>query len=150
MADVSEPLIWRIPPWQPALLFLVTSACAALNLYSHPSATVRFATIIIGLAAFCTGVAATRMYFVADADGIAVRRLLRDRLVSWDDVRAIDVVTLKHGNSTIRLTLSDSSQVDVPPSLLQPTMPTRNQRALAQVGNAARAVESRAEQYRLR
>ena len=147
MSD-AEPLIWRIPPWQPAVLLLITSACAALNIYAQPSVTVRIATIMTGLAALCSAVGAIRMYFVVDSDGIWIRRFVTGQLIEWDDVLAVKIVVLKHGNSTVRIVRGDSSEVDVPPSLLQPTMPTRNARAMAALGNVARQVEARADHYR--
>lgn len=148
MAESPKPLVWRIPPWQPAALFLITSVCAALNLYFHPSVNVRIATIFVGLAALISAIASIRMYFVVDEDGIWVRRINNPRFVPWDDVRDIEITRLKQGNATLRVVRGDHSIIDIPPSLVAPTLPTRNTRALAALGNIQREVESRRQAYR--
>jgi hypothetical protein len=136
----TEPLIRRIPPWQPAALFLVTSACAAVTLYGHPSFGPRLLAVALGIGALISAVAAVRMYLVVDSDGIWTRQVVTPHFVPWAEVRDVEVVTLKHGNSTVRIMRSDGSFLDVPPSLLQPTLPTRKVKALAALGAVARDV----------
>ena len=43
--NTALPLVLRVPPWQPAFLFLVTAVCAAVNIYASPSAPVRGRTL---------------------------------------------------------------------------------------------------------
>ena len=93
MTGVSRaPLTWRIPPWQPALLFLIAAGCAAANAYVHVSVVIRIVTIVVGVAALAMGIAAARMYLVVDDEGIGVRRLWRERSLDWDDISRVSVV----------------------------------------------------------
>src|SRR5919201_2042946 len=88
----SLPLVLRIPPWQTALLFLITAVCAAVNLYTHPSFLARGFTIAIGLLAFGTAIASLRLYLVVDEDGIGVRNIANESSVDWSVVSDIEVV----------------------------------------------------------
>ena len=143
MTTDREPLIQRIPPWQPAALFLVASACAAFSIYGHPSLNVRMLTILVGIAAVVSAIAATRMFLVVDEDGISVRRMVVQHFIAWEDVASASLATLKHGSMTIRISRRDHSFVDVPPALLQPTMPTRNKKAAAKLGRLIREIDAR-------
>jgi len=149
MPDPVPPLVWRIPPYQAALLFLLVSGGAALNIYGHPSATVRGLTILFSVAALCAAVAATRMYLVVDDDGIGMRRILGESCLNWSELADVEVVTMgRLGASTVRFTRRDGTHLDVPPSLLQPTKPTSKQRALGRLRGVAVEIKARAEQHR--
>ncbi len=146
MAEPAEergPLVWRLPPYQPALLILITTAMAAWNIYGHPSSITRLFTIAIGVVALVVGIAALRMFLVVDDDGIAVRRIVHLQWVEWPDVAEIEVVTHATGGPTIRVSRTDGTYVEVPPSLLQPGTPTSKPRALAKLKDVARQVERR-------
>lgn len=142
------PLTWRVPPWQPALLFLIAAACAALNLYAHPSLAVRLLTIAVAVVAAVMGVLAIRMYFVVDEEGIGVRRLLRERSVEWDEFDSVAVVHGTFDSVTLRIVCRDGRYMDVPQSLLMPSRPTGKVRVNAQLGELARQVTAYGEPYR--
>jgi hypothetical protein len=122
--EASLPLVWRIPPWQPAGLLLLTAVLAALDIYGDLNLGALLMTAVIALAAFVGAVFALRFLFVADEDGIWVRGLFKERLVEWDDVARVELTTVRHNSATIRITRSDDTFVDVPPSLLLPAKPT--------------------------
>ena len=133
---------WRVPPYQPAVLLLIVSGCAAVNLYGHPAGQVRFFTIAMGLAAAGLAVAWLRMYLYVDDEGLEVRFLRAASWVPWSSVERIEVATVV-GGMTVRLTRHDGTHVDVPPSLLHPSRPTSKPRALAQLGGLVRELEER-------
>ena len=110
--------MWRFPPSLAAAGFLVAAACAAINLYGHPAVGMRALTILVGVVALALAVALLRMAFVVDADGLAVRFLLRATWIPWTEVKAIGLADVR-GNETLRIVRHDDTQVDVPPSLLQ-------------------------------
>jgi hypothetical protein len=134
------PLTWRIPPWQPALLFLIAAGCAAANLYAHPSVGVRVATIAIAVAALVMAAPAVRMYLVVDDEGIGVRRLWRERSVDWDEFDRVEVVQRGFDSVTLRITCRDGRYLDVPQSLVMPGRPTGKTRVHAQLGDMARQI----------
>lgn len=142
------PLTWRVPPWQPALLFLIAAACAALNLYAYPSLAVRLLTIAVAVVAAVIGVLAIRMYFVVDEEGIGVRRLLRERSVEWNEFDSVAVVHRAFDSVTLRVVCRDGRYMDVPQSLLMPSRPTGKVRVNAQLGDLARQVTAYGEPYR--
>ncbi len=149
MTDSAHaPLEWRVPPWQSAILFLITAACAAANIYVHPSALVRVVTIAAGVATVVMGVLATRVYFVVDDDGVGVRRLLRERSLDWADIESVSVVERGFDVLTLRVTCHDGTYLDVPQSLVMPTKPTGKARVRAQLGDIARQIMSYGEPYR--
>jgi hypothetical protein len=123
-----EPLVWRYPPSLAAAGFLIAAGCAALNLYSHPAAGIRTLTLIVGVIALVLAIVLLRMAFVVDADGLAVRFLLRAIWVPWAEVKAIGLADVR-GNETLRIVRHDDTQVDVPPSLLQSVRPMAKNRA---------------------
>lgn len=125
-------LVWRFPPWQPAALFLVTAVIAAWNLYGHPSPGARVTTLAVGAVALLLAVALVRMVAVVDHDGIAVRFLLRVQWVAWSEVKAIGLADVR-GNETVRIVRTDDTQVDMPPSLLQPARPMSKPKANARL-----------------
>jgi hypothetical protein len=141
-------LTWRIPPWQPALLFLIASGSAAANLYAHPSVPVRILTILVGVGTAATGAVAARMYFVVDHEGIGVRRLWGERSVEWDEFDSIAVVHRAFDSVTLRITCRDGRYLDVPQSLVMPTRPTGKVRVHAQLEDVARRVNAYGEAYR--
>jgi hypothetical protein len=142
-ATGSPPLVWRVPPYQPAILLLLVSACAAVNIYGHPTRNVRVITFGLGLLALAFAIAALRMHLVANDDGVAVRHLLRQAWLPWSEVADIEVVDGVRGASTLRVTRRDHTYVDVPPSLLQPTKPTSKRTALAQLDGVVRQLRAR-------
>jgi hypothetical protein len=141
--DTDQPLSWRVPPYQPALLMLVVCAVAALNIYAHPSQTVRAMTLVLGAAVLAAAVLTLRMYLGVDADGVIVRYLARPVWLPWSQLSRVEVVSAVRGSDTVRLVRHDGSYVDVPPSLLQPSAPTSKPRALARLNGIARQIETR-------
>jgi hypothetical protein len=139
----DDPLSWRVPPYQPALLMLLVCGAAALNIYGHPSQTVRIVTLALGVLALGMAVAALRMYLEVDDDGVAVRYLLRPAWLPWPEIARIEVVSDVRGADSIRLVRRDGTFVDVPPSLLQPSRPTSKPRALAQLTSICNQIEAR-------
>jgi Bacterial PH domain len=142
------PLTWRIPAWQPALLFLIAAGCAAANAYAQVSTLVRVVTIAVGVAALAMGVAAVRMYFVVDDEGVGVRRLLRERSLDWDDIAGVSVIQRGFDTLTLRVTTHDGRYLDVPQSLLMPSRPTGKAQVRAQLGDIARQIEAYGQPYR--
>jgi PH (Pleckstrin Homology) domain-containing protein len=141
--DTDQPLSWRVPPYQPALLMLVVCAVAALNIYGHPSETTRPVTLVLGAAALVMAVLALRMYLEVDDEGVQVRYLVRPAWLPWSEIARIEVVPEVRGSPTVRLVRHDGIYVDVPPSLLQPSKPTSKPRALAQLNSVANQLEAR-------
>ena len=148
MTGVSRaPLTWRIPPWQPALLFLIAAGCAAANAYVHVSVVIRIVTIVVGVAALAMGIAAARMYLVVDDEGIGVRRLWRERSLDWDDIARVSVVERGFDTLTLRIISRDGRYVDVPQSLVMPSRPTGKSRVRAQLGDIARQIQAYGEPH---
>lgn len=142
-AATDDPLSWRVPPYQPALLMLLVCGVAALNIYGHPSQTVRIVTLALGVLALAMAVAALRMYLLVDDEGVLVRYLLRPAWLPWSEIARVEVVSDVRGADSIRLVRHDGSYVDVPPSLLQPSRPTSKPRALAQLTSIGNQIETR-------
>lgn len=143
VAATDDPLSWRVPPYQPALLMLLVCGVAALNIYGHPSQTVRIVTLALGVLALAMAVAALRMYLLVDDEGVLVRYLLRPAWLPWSEIARVEVVSDVRGADSIRLVRHDGSYVDVPPSLLQPSRPTSKPRALAQLTSIGNQIETR-------
>jgi hypothetical protein len=141
-------LVWRIPPYQPAVLMLVLVGAAALNIYASPSAVVRIPTLAIGLICGGLAVAALRLQLVATEDGIAVRRVVGERWVPWSELGQVEVVPNVRGAPTVRLNRIDGSYVDIPPSLLQPTKPTAKHVVMRNLDTVAGQLEQRRRAYR--
>lgn len=141
------PLTWRIPPWQPALLFLIAAGCAAANAYVHVSVVIRIVTIVVGVAALAMGIAAARMYLVVDDEGIGVRRLWRERSLDWDDISRVSVVERGFDTLTLRIVSRDGRYLDVPQSLVMPSRPTGKSRVRAQLGDIARRIQAYGEPH---
>jgi hypothetical protein len=144
------PREWRIPPWQPAALFLAVSALAAYDIYGSPSLSTVVATAFLAVVFAVLGAVAARYLLVADEDGLWVRGIRGEQHVAWPDFKEVEVVPGRRGSTTIRIVRVDGSWVDVPPSLLLPTLPMKiaNARAvmydvagvLADLGEARRRV----------
>lgn len=132
------PQVWRIPPWQPAALILVATALLGYDIYGSPSVGALIMTIVIAVAALVSAYLAVRFVLVADDDGIWVRSALAQHVVEWADIVDIEVTHLRRTTSTVRITRANGTFVDVPPSLLQPTLPTGARKALAVVSTVAR------------
>ena len=130
--STAPPLVWRFPPYQPALGFLIVSGCAAVNLYGHPEPSLRVFTLVVGVAALGLAIALLRMAFVVDSEGLAVRFLLRANWVPWADVKAVGRADVR-GSETVRIVRLDDTFIDVPPSLLQPIRPMAKNRASARL-----------------
>lgn len=139
----DAPLSVRVPPYQPALLILLVCGSAALNIYGHPSQTVRVVTQALAALALGLAVLALRMYLQVDAEGVLVRYLLRPVWLPWPEIARVEIVSDVRGADTIRLVHHDGSYVDVPPSLLQPARPTSKPHALAQLTSIGNQIEAR-------
>jgi hypothetical protein len=148
MVVESAPLIWRISPVQIALLILIVSPCAAINIYWHPSAAVRAVTIVIGVVALVMAIASFRMYLHVDDEGIAVRYLRREQWLPWSEIARMEIVSGVRGSDTIRIHRTDGSHVDVPPSLLQPSRPTAKHVARRMLEDILTQIEGRRPGHR--
>jgi hypothetical protein len=138
--DPSAPLVWRVPAWQPTVMMLFVCGVIALNLYLSPNTLVRIVTIGLGALAFIAAIEGLRMYLVADRYGIGFRGLLRTHNIDWSDIQSISVRRRGFNGPTLRITRTDGSYADVPPSLMLPTKPTGTVKALAQLGDTARMI----------
>jgi hypothetical protein len=146
----TDQLVWRIPAYQPALLMLAVVASAALNLYAHPSGTVRIVSLVAGLGCAALAVAGLRLQLVATDDGISVRELLRTHWIEWPQVAGLEVVPNVRGAATVRIHRTDGHPVSVPPSLLQPGKPTSKYLAMRRLEGVARQLEARRQRRRFR
>jgi hypothetical protein len=146
-APLRAPLTWRIPPWQPALMFLIAAGCAAVNAYAHVSVLVRVITVGLGVVALAIGIIAVRLYLVVDDEGIGVRRLGRERSLDWDDISDVSVIERGFDKLTLRITSRDGRYLDVPQSLLMPSRPTGKARVRAQLGDTAREIKAYGKPY---
>ena len=120
----AEPLAWRIPPYQTAVLLLIVCGCAAVNIYARPAPAGRALSLALGLVALGFAVAALRMYLVVRDDGVAVRFVGAEVWLPWSEIEDVRIVSGVRGSNTLRFTRADGGLVDVPPSLLQPSRPT--------------------------
>ena len=136
-------LSWRVSPVVTALLILLACPCAAVNIYAHPSGTVRAVTLIFGIAALAAAFACARMYLVVDDEGVALRYLTREQWLPWSDIDRVEIVSGVRGSDTIRFVRRDGSHADTPPSLLQPAKPTRRPAARRMLQDALRRIEAR-------
>ncbi len=142
------PLVWRIPPWQPAGLILLATVLLALDLYGDLGLGALLMTAVIAGAALLGAVFAIRLSLVADDDGIWVRRFFRERLVAWSEVAEVRATLVSRNTMTIRISLRQGGHVDVPPALLLPTLPTKVHNAQAVVHQAALKLSRVAAQRR--
>ncbi|HEX2903703.1 MAG TPA: hypothetical protein VHO01_09635 [Jatrophihabitans sp.] len=146
---VHEQLqVWRIPPYQPALLMLVLVAAAALNIYAHPSATVRILTLAAGLGCGVLSLVSLRLHLVTNADGISVQQLRKHEWIDWAELDTVEVVGNLRGAPSLRLNRLDGTYVEVPPSLLQPTRPTAKQAVVSRLYQLAAQLEAQARAAR--
>jgi hypothetical protein len=136
-AQASLPQVWRIPPWQPAVLLLLTTVLAAVDIYGHPSTVAMIVAAFLAIAALVAAVCAVRYALVADEDGIWVRKVFTVTLVEWTDLAHAELTTAHRTGMTVRITRHDDSYVDVPPSLLLPTVPTTMPKARSIIHNVA-------------
>jgi hypothetical protein len=113
----------RVPPGVAALLILLACPCLAVNLYAHPSGTVRAVTLVLAAAFLGAAYAVVRFYLVVDDEGAGVRDLVRTHWLPWSQIERVEVAARVRGSETIRFVRHDGSHVDVPPSLLQPVKP---------------------------
>jgi hypothetical protein len=143
------PLVWRIPPWQPAALILLATVLLGFDLYGDPGVGALVMTVAIAAAALVGAAFAMRLLLVADDDGIWVRRFFRERLVPWADVAEVQAALVSRNTMTIRISLRQGGHVDVPPSLLLPTLPTKVRNAQTAVHQAAMQLSRVAAQRRL-
>ena len=131
------PLVWRIPPWQPAALILLATVLLALVLYGHFSLGPVLMMAIIAAAALASAGLAMRLLLVADEDGIWIRHAFSQQHVAWRDVSTVEMVHVRGTTVTVRITRRNESFIDVPPTLLLPTLPTGVRKARATVHNVA-------------
>lgn len=133
----------RVPPGVAALLILLACPCLAVNLYAHPSATVRVVTLVLAAAFLGTAYAVVRFYLVVDDEGAGVRDLVRTHWLPWPEIERVEVAARVRGSETIRFVRHDGSHVDVPPSLLQPVKPTGRPAARRMLQDLRRQIEAR-------
>ena len=145
MADSMAGLSWRTPPVQTAGLFLVVTALAAWNLYGHPSTGVRTFTIVLAVATLAWAVIGMRMHLDVDAEGAAVRFVGRESWLPWSDIERVEVVAGVRGSRTVRFVTLAGESVEVPPSLLQPSKPTKKSSEVARL----KAIVARIEEFRV-
>jgi hypothetical protein len=147
MADAARSappaLTRRISPVATALLILLACPCAAVNLYGHPSPTLRVVTVGVGLAALVTAYGSYRMFLLVDDEGVAVRQLTREHWLPWSEIDRAEIVSGVRGSETVRFVRRDGSYADVPPSLLQPVRPTGRPVAHRMLQETLRQIEAR-------
>ncbi|HEY2273173.1 MAG TPA: PH domain-containing protein [Jatrophihabitantaceae bacterium] len=142
------PQTWRIPSWQPAALIVFATALLALDIYASLSLGPLVLTVLLAVAALATAGLAVRYQMVADDEGIWVRGVFSEELVEWRDIADIDVTHVRGTTMTVRITRRNGKFVDVPPTLVQPTLPTGVRKARALVGDVARELLDLAAEQR--
>jgi hypothetical protein len=140
--------VWRIPPWQPAALILLATVLIALDIYGHLSLGALLMAAFIAFAALVAAGCAARYLLVADEDGIWVRRIFGEQLIEWGDVAKIEMTIIHHNSMTVRITRADATHLDVPPSLLQPSVPTKMRKVRASIDAVATQLAEIAAQQR--
>lgn len=147
MADpsppVQQPLSWRVSPIATALLILLAVPCAAVNLYGHPSSTLRIVTLMVGVLALGTAFASYRMFMLVDDEGVGLRHLGREQWLPWAEIERAEIVAGVRGSETIRFVRHDGTYADAPPSLLQPVRPTGRPAARRMLQDTLRRIEAR-------
>ena len=156
MPDVADshsgttlPQVWRVPPWQPAALILVATVLLALVMYGDFKLGPTLMMAALAAAALVGAALAVRFVLVADDDGIWVRRLFSVQVVEWDEVSKIEMVHVHANTPTLRIDRVDGTHVDVPPTLLQPALPTGIRKARAMVGAVAQRLLAIAAEKRV-
>jgi hypothetical protein len=141
--------VWRIPPWQPAALIVLATVLIAIDIYGRPSPGLMLMAGFVAAAALVAAGCAVRYLLVADEDGIWVRRVFTQELVEWHDVAHIEMTTAHRNGMTVRITRVSGAYVDVPPSLLLPTLPMNMRKVRSIVhGTATYLSDLAAEQRR--
>ncbi len=133
---------WRVPPALPAATLLVVSGAAALNIYGHPTPPARYFTIVLAVVCLAAAVSWLRMFLFADGEGVGVRHLRSEVWTPWRDIDRVEVVSGVRGASTVRITRRNGTFVDVPPSLLQPALPTSKPKSRARLDGIAREINA--------
>jgi len=137
------PLIRRIPVQIPALLLLVVCGCSFVAIYLDVPPTARGILGAVALGLFALVVACLRMGLEADESGVAVRRLLKWRWIGWSRIERVEIAQGIRGSESIRVVARDGELLDVPPTLLQPTLPTTRPRAQAQLRGVLAEIQAR-------
>lgn len=140
MGAPAEPLAWRVPPWQPAGLFVLAAAASAAIRYAPVGAVGGAVLAVLGAVAFAAGVLDLRMLLAVTVDGVFVRRLLATRYVPWPQVADVRLVDLRQGASTVRVVLVDGTALDAPAALLQPAVPRSTARVRGDVQEVVRRI----------
>lgn len=141
--EERAPIVYRLPRWQPAVLFLVTAGLAGYALYGGGSSVVTFIVVFLAIAFLLAAVAAARMYLVADDDGIGIRRYTGESSVTWDRISGIAVTRQRMGALTLEVQCPDATSLEVPPSLVLPLRPTGIDRTSNLLGQKARELSDR-------
>ncbi|MHA3702699.1 hypothetical protein ACXR2U_11000 [Jatrophihabitans sp. YIM 134969] len=136
-------VIWRLPRWEPAVLFLVTAALAGYAIYGGGSGVVIGIVALLAVAFFVAAVAAARMYLIADDDGIGIRRYTGESSLTWDRISGIAVAKQRGGALTLEIQAPDATALTVPPSLVLPLRPTGIARTTNLLGVKAQELRER-------
>jgi hypothetical protein len=142
-AEERPAIVWRLPRWQPAVLFLVTAALAGYAIYGGGSGIVVGIVSLLAVAFVIAAVAAARMYLVADDDGIGVRRYTGESSMTWDRISGIAVTKQRGGAMTLEIQAPDATALTVPPSLVLPLRPTSIARTSNLLAQKARELQDR-------
>ena len=137
------PIVYKIPEWQTATLFVLAAVFLFLALYVDLGVAVRILAGMMSLLLIVGGVVALRSYLVADDDGIGARGVLSERSVHWEDLDNIRVVG-HHGALTLRIVRSDGTEFDVRPALVLPLKPISVHKARVRLEEMARELRRRA------
>ena len=152
MADSAQreqdALRWRVSPVATALLILLACPCLAVNIYAHPSTSVRAVTLILGLGALVVAFASARMFLLVDDEGVALRYLGREQWLPWSEIDRVEIAGGVRGSETIRFIRRDGTYADAPPSLLQPVRPTGRPKARRMLQDTLRRIEARRAESR--
>lgn len=135
------PLVWKLPPWQPAALFVAAAVCAGVFLYVVESDLMRLMFAAFALAFLVYGLGAARAFIVVDQTGVGWRRWWQEESLDWDQISGFDV----HRVATriqFRVSLGDGRYRELPSALLLPAKPMAMPRVEARLRGLAHDMET--------
>ena len=135
------PLIWKLPPWQPAGLFVLAAVCGGVFLYVVDSDLMRLMFGVFALGFLVYGIGAARAFIVVDDSGIGWRRWWQEESLDWDQISGFDVDQVAT-RLQFRISLGDGRYRELPSTLLLPVKPMPMPRVSAQLWGVAHDMEA--------
>lgn len=134
-----QPLVWRVPPWQPALLFLLAAASAAAGLYWQHHGLVRAGWLVFAAVLAVAALVTARAFLVVDDDGVGWRRVFGETSISWGELDYVSVVPTKL-RVALMVVRRTGGSVEIPSVLVAPTTPMSTPRMIGRLEVIARQI----------